>query len=48
MKFKKKSPLVRVDGRANREDVETLKANNINLSLVIRAAIEKMAKGLKS
>lgn len=45
--MKTKEKLVRVDGRASAKDVEKLKAANINISSVIRDAIERAAKSLK-
>jgi len=45
--MKTKEKLVRVDGRARKQDVEKLKAANINISALICESIEKAARGLK-
>lgn len=45
--MKTKERLVRVDGRASQKDIEKLKAANINISSVIREAIERAARRLK-
>jgi post-segregation antitoxin (ccd killing protein) len=42
--MKTKEPLIRVDGRANPNSVAILKKANINISAVIRDAIDSAAK----
>lgn len=47
MKLKtKKDPLVYVNGRAEKANVDVLRKHNINISALIRDAIEKAAKSL--
>lgn len=45
--MKTKEKLVRVDGRASEKSVEKLKAANINISAVIREAIDRAARRVK-
>lgn len=45
--MKTKEPLIRVDGRANAEDIAKLKAANINISALIRDAIARAARQIK-
>jgi post-segregation antitoxin (ccd killing protein) len=45
--MKTKQPaLIRVDGRASKKDIAKLKKHNINISALIREAIENAAKSL--
>jgi len=44
----KKSRLIRVDGRAEKSDIEKLKRANLNISAIIRVAIQTAAKKVRS
>jgi post-segregation antitoxin (ccd killing protein) len=47
MKFKEKKELQIVSGRASKSDLDKLKANNVNVSDLIREAIARAARSLK-
>jgi len=47
MKHQKKRPLVKIDARVSKEDIQILKKNRMNISSIVREAISKAAKALR-